>query len=236
MKVKAYIKRYTWVQYSLIWLGLLVVSGLGMNNNYHALSWLNLMIPVYQHEELIIFWGNIVLMIAIYNLFRAFYYTKGNYLFNKDWKCFICTLIFISLLSDVNVGVVQKVRSTQSGLKAIYLDREDPLDLILYQTSAENIYRIEGVTHIKNCSDEIVGPFQITIAVKSSEEQRGGCFTCQQSYILAPGEEKFIDLSYEGILSDFVANEIDGLETYVIDQGIEMMFWNHEEKVIFYSE
>ena len=118
-QIKTYIKSHTWLQYSLIWIGLLIISALGLNDNYHTLSWINRIIPIYSQEGMTIFTGSILIIIAIYNLFRAFHYISGNYLFNKNWKGFICTIIFIGLLSEVNVGAIEKIRGFQSGLDAI---------------------------------------------------------------------------------------------------------------------
>lgn len=237
-KIKTYITTHTWLQYSLIWLGLILVSLLGMNNNYHTLSWINRIIPIYSHEGMTIFPGSILIIIAIYNLFRAFHYISGNYLFNKNWKCFICTIIFIGLLSEVNVGAIEKIRGFQSGLDAIYLDRDHPMNIILHDTSTgkEKVYRTEGVSRIKNCSDETVGPFKVTVTLLPSENHPGGSFICERSYGLAPGEEGIIDLSYQGILTDFVESKVYGDNTYVVNEGIQIMLWNEEGQVVFYSE
>lgn len=237
-QIKIYIKSHIWLQYSLVWIGLLVVSVLGLNDNYHTLAWINRIVPSYNNKGLTLFPGTIILIVAIYNLFRAFYYTTGNYLFNKGWKCLICTLIFMNVLSGINDSMVQKLRGFQSGLDAIYLDRNNLLGVNLYDISIgkEKLYRIEGFSRLKNCSNETVGPFKVTITISQDENHPGGNFTCEDSYELAPGEQKTIPLNYEGVLKDFVDSDVYEDHIYLAFEGVQMMLWNEEQQVIFYSE
>lgn len=237
-KIREYIKAHIWLQYSLIWIGLLIVSILGMNDNYHALSWINRILPPYKHKGMTLFTGTIILIIAIYNLFRAFYYTTGNYLFNKGWKCFICMMIFVSMLSGINESIVQKIRGLQSGLSALYLERDKRLGVNLHDisTGEEKVYRAEGFSRLKNCSDEIVGPFKVTITIAQDENHPGGSFTCEDVYELGPREETTISLNYEGALDDWVGDGVyeDGI--YLAFEGVQMTLWNEEQQVTFYSE
>lgn len=238
-QIKTYIKSHTWLQYSLIWIGLLIISALGLNDNYHTLSWLNRIFPPFKHEDMTFFTGTIILIIVIYNLFRAFYYTTGNYLFNKGWKCFICTLIFVNLLSGINAPVIQKIRGLQSGLNAIYLDRNKMFGINLYDISVgkEKMYRSEGSIRLKNCSDETVGPFKITVTLAQDENHPSGSFTCDYPYELAPKEQKYIHLNYEGPLTDLVENSVyDYDKAYIISDGLQIMLWDENQQVTFYSE
>lgn len=242
-KIKTYIQSHTWLQYGLIWLGLLLMSVLGMNDNYHTLSWINRILPPYSHEGMTFFTGTILLIIAIYNLFRAFYYTTGNYLFNKGWKCFICTLIFVNLLTGINGSAVQRIRRFQSGLNAIYLDRTRDLSINLYDISEDGVekaYRSEGTILLKNCSNKTVGPFKITVTFAPDEYQPGGSFTSEDIYELAPGKQKYIVLTHDDALNDFTEDEESEIyataHMILISEGIEITLWNEEKQVTFYSE
>lgn len=237
-KIGGYIETHKWLQYGLIWLGLVVVSVLGMNDNYHTTSWINRIIPAYQHGEMTIFVGTLVFITAIYNLFRGFHYITGNYLFNKNWKCFVCTLIFINLLSGINVGVIQQIRAFGSGVHAIYLERNNPLSINLQDISEgkEKRYSVKGMISLKNCSNETVGPFKVTMTLMPNGQQPGGSFTYEESYILGPKEEESFILNYEGMLNDFSDEGVSRAQMYIANKDLQMTLWDEKQQVIFYTE
>lgn len=237
-RIKEYVKQHVWPKYILIWVGLLVAGALGMNDNYHASLWINRIVPPYKHEGMTWFPGTIILIIAVYNLFRGFYFTTGNYLCNKGWKCFICTILFINIVGGINSEVVQKIRRLQSGLHSIYLERDKMMSINLYNVSSgeERIYRTEGFSRIKNCSNETVGPFKVTIIMEEDERHPGGSFTCEKIYELGPREERIVDLYYEGPLNESIGemNSEDNMD--IITEGIQMILWDEQQQVVFYSE
>lgn len=237
-EIKSYLKLHKNIQVMILVFLLVVISLLGMNDNYHTEIWVNRILPPIQTETVELNWGGLVLVIATYHIFERLYVLKGIYIFDKRWKCFLCVLIFCAMIDNINIGVVQRLKSIQTGLNAVYLKRDKVLGVNIYEVSAgeEKTYRAEGYVVIKNCSDKSVGPFNITIVLPESKEGPSGRLTSDKTYQLEPGEQRTVDLNYEGKLNSHLNGEMPDDEMYLVFERVRMILWDEDEQVTFYAK
>lgn len=221
----------------VIYIGLLIVAAiLGMNTNHHPMSWINRILPVIEINRITIYWGGIILIILIYNVFRKLYLLKGWRIFNKDGKCFVWTLIFIILINAINPKVVQTIKMLESGLDAIYLDREALMDFKIHNTSEDGTmsYKTEGHIMLINCSNQKVGPFKVKVILSKREDYPKGEFESVEDYYLEPKEQRYIKLDLEGVSDE---SKSDGSKmVYILRKNFEIVLWNDKEQVRFLSE
>lgn len=218
-------------------IGLLIVASvLGMDTNHNPMPWINRILSPIEKEGWTIYWGGILLLILIYNVFRKLYALKGWYIFNKNGKCFMWTLIFILSVNAINPSVIQTVKMVKSGLDTIYLDREALMGFNIYDTSegGTTSYKTEGYIMLINCSNQTIGPFKIKVILTERGDGPTGEFESAEEYYLAPKEQRNIELNLEGMLDEPSKLVEDRL--YTIGKKFEVILWNNEEQVKFLSE
>ena len=231
----------------ILCIGLLIgASILGMDTNHNPMLWANRIFPPIEKGTGTIYWGGILLLVLIYNVFRKIYSLKKWHIFNKRWKCFVWTWVFIYFVSNINPEVVQTIKRMETGLGAIYLDREalmgfnfDKLseDGTIYNQAEENetmTYKTEGYITLINCSNQEVGPFKIKIIVPEGEEYPIEEFTSGEDYYLNPRERRTIKLNFEGVLDE--KNKLVGEPIYILGKKFEVVLWNNKEQVKFLPE
>ena len=164
-------------------------------------------------------------------MFRKLYSLKGWRIFNKDGKCFVWTLIFIVLIGAINPKVVQTIKMLESGLDAIYLDRDALMDFNISNTSegGTTSYKTEGHITLINCSNQTVGPFKVKVILPESKNDLKGEFESIEDYYLAPKEQRDIKLTLEGKLDE--SKRIN-----MFRKNFEVVLWNDKEQVRFLSE
>lgn len=217
----------------VVCMGLLIAAAiLSMNTNHHPELWINRLLPVIEINTITIYWGGILLIIIIYNVFRKFYSLKGWHIFNKNGKCFVWTLIFIMFINAINPKIVQTIKMLESGLGAIYLDREALMDFKIYNTSENGImsYKTEGHIVLINCSNQKVGPFKVKVILPEREGYPKGEFESVEDYYLEPKEQRYIKLDLEGTSSD------GSTMVYMLRKNFEVVLWNNKEQVRFLPE
>ena len=231
----------------VVCIGLLIgASILGMDTNYNPMLWINRILPPIEKGTWTIYWGGILLLVLIYNVFRKLYVLKGWRIFNKKGKCFVCTLVFMLFINATNPEVVQTIKRMETGLGAIYLDREALMGFNINKLSEDGAinykaeenktitYKTEGYITLINCSNQEVGPFKIKIILPEGGGYPIGEFKSGEDYYLNPKERRSIKLNIEGMLDE--SNKSVGDNIYTAGKNFEIVLWNDEEQVEFLSE
>lgn len=235
-------KRYSENQnFIVFWVILGVSALLQMNTNHNAMPWIMRICKPLSINGMTVYWGNIVLVILIYNVFKKFYQLKSWKALNKDWKCFVWTLVFIVGCSSLGEVGIQGIKSFQEGLKAIYLQRDatgGSLKWEMIESEGKKYKRYTGQVYItvKNCSRKETQQFEIRVEAKNlTNEEIEYSFESEESYILEPNEIRRIEI--DSFKEEKVEEEEETYSSGMSNfRDVKVILHNEDEELVFEKE
>lgn len=227
-------------------LALVIIALLLCNTNNNPNTFLVRIIPPYQKGNTTVFISSIVILIVIpFILFDLYKGTEWRFLDSVP-KRLLWTIIFLLACAKISESGVQLIKSFQTDLDAIYLDREHMGMQYNWHTIEEEgkvytVYDGEAYITLKNCSRKKEQQFRVKLNVDDSQRQAMDpiikeTISESEEFTLQPGEIRRITVcSFDGLKSNTNEKELGrgGGKWYSID---EVILHNDEMSVNFIKE
>lgn len=223
--------------------GILLIFVLLCNTNNNPTSFLMRILPPITIARSRFYYGNLLLLIAIYFLIKTLYKVNEWSFLNHGGKRFLCWILVVAFIGIGCEGMVKIYKSFQTGLKAVYLEREKMNFTVKYHTENENnkpyiVYETSGYITLENCSNAPTEPFRVRLIDMSQDE--GSDFQLymdeyhnkDEEYILSPKQK--IKIDFDNVGKREYTSKDDAQEGYIFSGNkFEVVLYNDTEQVVF---
>ncbi|MHC1747094.1 MAG: hypothetical protein AB9856_01735 [Cellulosilyticaceae bacterium] len=151
-------------------LALAVALGLYMNTNQNPARLLDRIFPPMGGDHSVIYYGSIIGLIILYILLKKIYETVSIYYLNRPWKRILAIIIILSCLKPLQVDLIKRYRSWQTGVDALYLYRDQMhMETKIEEFSDEFVITVNGQIKLENLASNPTN-FKMKVAVPAYYE------------------------------------------------------------------
>ncbi|MGL4344883.1 MAG: hypothetical protein ACRCTE_06790 [Cellulosilyticaceae bacterium] len=179
----------------LVILGIVLLIGMTGNTNQNPNMFIEYVLRPLHIGNSVWNYAGMIILIGLYLLLKQFYKLTGEPTLNSGGRRVLMVLAVFFVAMPVKDQLVKNYRSMQSGIEALWLDREE-VSIKIQTKEGESTY-IEGGIRLENCSNEAVGPFNIELMVPRNvvDDVGKASIVVEKAYTLEPGEVKWMSIN-----------------------------------------